>query len=381
MEIVNYSTPRNPLGDFLEMATPSIAKKVIRETLQVREDEQVLIQTWDHTLDLANALAFETYLAGAIPLVTLFTDELLLNYVTKVPQEYYSKQPKAFLSLLDKVDAQVQLFGPRDPKILKAAPGERMAKSFESAKPIMEKQHERKIRTALLPVGYLTPERAQTYGFDLASWRKNFDQSLDADMKKVSELGKKVGLKMQNAKNVHVTDDKGTDLTFSISDRPVLVRDGIIDQEDISKGNYSESLPSGTVAVAPVETSVQGTVVFDRAMAFMGKMVRGLKLTFQNGKLSSFDGKDNLDAFANLYKGATGDKDRIGLFSIGLNPNATYMGIFTDELVQGGVTIGIGSNKDIGGNNDTTFGYAQALTRTSVTVDGKPLVSEGKILI
>ena len=363
------------------MATASIAKKVIKETLQVREDEQVLIQTWDHTLDLSNALAFETYQAGAIPLVILSTDELYLNYVTNVPEEYYGKQPKAFLSLLDKVDAQVLLFGPRDPKILKAAPGERMAKSFESEKPIMEKIHDRKIRTALLPIGYITPERAQTYGFDLGSWRKNFDESLDADMKKMSELGKKVGLKMQNAKNVHVTDDKGTDLTFSISDRPVLVRDGIIDQEDISKGNYTESLPSGTVTIAPVETSAQGTVAFDRATAFMGKMVKGLRLIFQNGKLSSFDGKDNLDAFANMYKGATGDKDRIGLFSIGLNPNGTYMGINTDELVQGGVTIGIGYNKEIGGDNDTAFGYAQALTKATVKVDGKPLVSEGKILI
>src|SRR3989454_3539492 len=190
------------------MVNGSIAKKVINETLQVKEDEQVLIQTWDHTLELSNALAFETYQAGATPLVTLFTDELYLNYVTKVPEQYYGKRPEAFLSLLDKVDAQIYLFGPKDPKILKAAPGERMAKSFESAKPIMEKQHERKIRTALLPVGYLTPERAQTYGFDLASWRKNFDHSLDADMKKMSELGKNVGLKMQNAKNVHVTNDK-----------------------------------------------------------------------------------------------------------------------------------------------------------------------------
>ena len=363
------------------MATPSIAKKVIKETLQVREDEQVLINTWDHTLDLSNALALETYQAGAIPIVTLNTDELYLNYVTKVPEEYYSKQPKAYLSLLDNIDAQVFLFGPKDPKILKAASGDRMAKMFENDKPVMERIQKRRIRTAYLPVGYITSERAQNYGFDLANWRRNFDQALDADMTKVSELGKKVALRLQNAKKVEVTHGEGTNLTFTTTNRPVQVRDGIIDQEDISKGNYTESLPSGTVGVAPIETSAEGTVVFDQATALMGKILRGLRLVFQNGKLSTFDGKDNLDAFAGVYRAAKGDKDRIGSFTIGLNPNAKHMGINTDELVQGAVTIGIGSNKEIGGNNDATFGFAQTLTKATVKLDGKPLISEGKIQV
>jgi leucyl aminopeptidase (aminopeptidase T) len=362
------------------MTTPSIAKKVIKETLQVKEDEQVLIQTWTHTQDLSNALALETYQAGAIPVTVLNTDQLYLDYVTKVPEEYYTKHPKAYLSLLDNIDAQIFLFGPKDPKILKAAPGERMAKVFEADKPINEKLNERKIRTVLLPVGYITEERAKNYGFDLANWRKNFDQALEADMEKVSVLGKKVAQQLQNAKQVQVTDDQGTNLTFNLGNRPIHIRDGIIDEEDLSKGNYTESLPSGTVTVAPLETSAEGTVSFDRASALMGKMVRGLRLVFQNGRVTSFDGKDNLDAFAGMYRGASGDKDRIGSFTIGLNPNAKYMGLPNhDEIVQGAVSIGIGANKEIGGSNNTSFGYGQALTNATVRVDGKPLVSSGKI--
>ncbi len=363
------------------MATNSVAKKVIKDCLRVKEDEQVLIQTWAHTLDLSNALALETYQSGAIPVVTLMTDQLYLDYVTKVPEEYYAKRPKALLSLLNEVDASVVLFGPKDPKILKAAPGERMAKTFDADKPIMDKFQDRKIRTAYLPVGYITAERAENYGFELASWRRNFDQAVDADMMKVSELGKKLAQKLEKADKVEITHDKGTKLTFNIRDRPVFIRDGIIDEDDISKGNYTENLPSGAVVVAPVESSAEGEVVFDQAQAFMGKMVRGLRLIFQNGKLASFDGKDNVDAFAQLYHGATGDKDRIAFFSIGLNPNAKHMGIQGDELVQGAVTIGIGSNKDLGGKNDTSIGYAQTITKANVTVDGRPLLTAGKIEI
>jgi leucyl aminopeptidase (aminopeptidase T) len=382
MAILNYYAPRKGNWRFLTMATSSIAKKVIKETLQVKEDEQVLIQTWSHTQDLSNALALETYQAGATPIMLLSTDQLFLDYVTKVPEEYYVKHPRAMLSLIDNIDAQIFLFGPKDPKILKAASGERISKAFEADKPVMDKANQRKIRTAFLPVGYITEERAKNYGFDLANWRKNFDQALEADMEKVSVLGKKVAQQLQNAKQVQVSDDQGTSLTFSLGNRPVHIRDGILDQEDLSKGNYTESLPSGTVTVAPLETSAEGTVSFDRASALMGKMVRGLRLVFQKGRVTSFDGKDNLDAFSGMYMGASGEKGRIASFTIGLNPNAKYMGLPNhDELVLGGVSIAIGANKDIGGTNNTTFGYGQSLTNATVKVDGKPLVSNGKIQV
>ncbi len=357
-----------------------IARKVIRESLQVKEDEQVLIQTWDHTLDLSDSLSQEVYAAGAIPFVNLTTQNSFLNYFTTVPEKYYGKTPRAMLSLLDQIDAQVVLFGPKDPKVLTMASGERFAKSFESEKPVMEKLRERKIRTALLPVGYITHERALNYGFDLSKWRSNHDQAIDVDMQKMTALGRKLSSNLHNASKVHVSHSNGTDLTFAIRDRPVHVRDGIIDQDDISKGNLTESLPSGSVLVAPVESTAEGNVLFDTPQALMGKMLKGFTMSFRNGKLASFDAKENLDAFAGMYRGGTGDKDRLGWFSIGINPKAQTMGLISaDELALGNVTIGIGSNKDYGGVNDTTVGFAQTLSKATVEVDGRLLLREGKI--
>ena len=357
-----------------------IARKVVKECLQVKEDEQVLIQTWDHTLDLSDSLSQEVYEVGAIPFVNLTTQNSFLNYFTTLPEKYYGKTPRAMLSLLDQIDAQVVLFGPKDPKVLTMAPGERFSKSFESEKPVMEKLRERKIRTAYLPVGYITPERALNYGFDLSNWRSNNDQAIDVDMQKMKALGKNLSSKLHNASKVHVSHSNGTDLTFAIRDRPVHVRDGIIDQEDVSKGNFTESLPSGSVLVAPIESSAEGTVLFDTSQALMGKMLKGFTMSFRNGKLASFDAKENLNAFAGMYRGATGDKDRLGWFSIGINPKAQPIGLISiDELALGGVTIGIGSNKDYGGDNDTTVGYSQTLSKATVEVDGRPLLVEGKI--
>ena len=364
------------------MSNTPIARKVVKDCLQVKEDEQVLIQTWDHTLDISDSLSLEVLKAGAVPFVSLFTQGSFLDYVTKVPEKYYGKPQRALLSMLDEVDAQVVLYGPKDPKVLTMAPGERFSKAFDSGKPVMEKTRERKIRTANLPVGYITSERALNYGFDLSKWRSNHDRAIDVDMQKMKALGNRLSSALHNASKVHVSHSNGTNLTFAIQDRAVHVRDGIIDQEDVSRGDFSESLPSGNVLVAPVESSAEGTLIFDTPQALMGKMLKGLKMNFQNGRLKSFDAKENLDSFANMYRGASGDKDRLGSFSIGINPNAQFIGMIgADDLALGGVTIGIGGNKDFGGKNDTTFGYAQTLAKATVEIDGKPLLKEGKVQV
>jgi hypothetical protein len=64
---------------------------------------------------------------------------------------------------------------------------------------------------------------------------------------------------------------------------------------------------------------------------------------------------------------------------IGLNPRAELIGFFTDRIVQGTVSIGIGANKGIGGTNETQFGHEETLRKPTLTVDGYKLVDEGKI--
>ncbi len=344
----------------------------------MKEDEQVLVSTWNHTIDHANAIALEVQKSGGVPLVTLDTDEMFWNYLTKVPETYYGKPPRAFLSALDQIDASVWLGGPEDPSGFKKVSGAKLAKAFEVGKPIMEKYRERKIRSVSLPVGQTTPQRAKTYGFNLAKWRRITDNAMTVDHAKMSALGKKLSTKLEPASKIHITAKNGTDLSFSVSNRPVHVHDGIVDQDDVARGTYSESLPSGYVAVASIEDSADGTISFDMPMALRGKMVKGLKWKFESGRLTKTEAKANLDAFTDFHAGSTGDKDSIGWFAVGINPKAEFIGYYTDQLVMGGVSVGVGSNKELGGNNDTTFSHFQTLSNATVEVDGKTILAEGK---
>jgi len=43
------------------------------------------------------------------------------------------------------------------------------------------------------------------------------------------------------------------------------------------------------------------------------------------------------------------------------NPRAELVGIFTDRVVQGTASIGIGGNEGIGGTNETQLGHEETL--------------------
>jgi hypothetical protein len=80
------------------------------------------------------------------------------------------------------------------------------------------------------------------------------------------------------------------------------------------------------------------------------------------------------------YEKATGEKDRIAVIGVGVNPKAK-IGFLQDGLASGVITVGIGGNDDIGGANKTDFYFAGALTKATLTVDGNVIVEKGKLRV
>ncbi len=124
-------------------STKQIATRLVNECLRVQPNEQVVIASWDHTLEYANALALEVEHAGGISTSTLMGNDFYWAYLKEVPEEQYTRRQKGFLSLLDQTDAMIQLGGPKDPSIYPTVAGERTGKMFEGQKAIGDKFLER----------------------------------------------------------------------------------------------------------------------------------------------------------------------------------------------------------------------------------------------
>jgi aminopeptidase len=356
-----------------------IAKRIVNECLRVQPDEQVIVFAWDHVLDYSSAIAQEVEHAGGVSTTILQFNDFYWAYLKDVPESQYERRQKGILSMLDQTDAAVALGGPRDPSLFPTVPDERMGKFLEGQKPMTDKFLEGKTRVLNLPIGLVTAERAKTYGFNYETWQRITTNSLDVDHAKISSLGTQIESKLRKATNVRITAPNGTDLRLKLKNRPVHIHDGIIDEADIEKGTRFEGLPAGAVELAPDETSVEGKVLFDQPTALAGKMLSGLQLEFENGHLTSYTAQSNLDTFKGQYEKMTGDKDRLGNIVIGLNPRAELIGFFSDRVVQGTVSIGIGANQGIGGTNETQFGHEETLKKPTLTVDGITLISNGKI--
>src|SRR3989449_633762 len=195
----------------------------------------------------------------------------------------------------------------------------------------------------------VTPQRARKYGVNFAKWKRIINASLGADLKPIAAHGRLVSKKLGGASDVQISGE-GTDLSVSLRGREAILEDGIVDANDIARGHLQSSLPSGFVDIAPLETTGDGDVTFP-STPLWGKMIRNLRFTFSGGRLVDYKADKNVEAFANYFKASSGEKDRIGSLTIGLNPRASYLGGFVDHFVAGAVTIGLGGNQDIGGGH------------------------------
>jgi leucyl aminopeptidase (aminopeptidase T) len=340
----------------------------------------VSIFAWCHTLDLAEALALECRRAGAETHLEVGTDELFYQTVLNLPLEYLREADTFGLALLDVTTANIFIQGPEDPDRLKQISPERMNALAEADKPYYEKFMEKKIRSAQVNLGYVTRQRARTYGFDYEAWRENIHAAMDVKYEEMQNLGKTIGNMLEKAAEAHITTAKGTDLTLALEGRAAHVYDGVIDDDDIEKGALFASLPAGYVAIAPKETSANGTYISNVPEPEAGVLVRDVALNFKNGRLTSFDCAKDCGTLKETWKRARGDKDQAGSLMIGLNPKAG-IGFLSNQIVLGTITIGLGDNRDLGGKMESNFAFHCTVTEPTLELDGKTVIKRGKLTI
>jgi hypothetical protein len=99
--------------------------------------------------------------------------------------------------------------------------------------------------------------------------------------------------------------------------------------------------------------------------------------------MTSWSASSGLDAVKAFYdKGGTG-RDAFTYFDIGINPAIQRVaGSAMWTYAQAGmVSMGIGGDTFFGGNNTSPFGFASYVLNATVTVDDKPIVKNGTLVI
>jgi aminopeptidase len=354
------------------------AKQIVAESMRISKGESVYIWAVREALDLAEAIAIECDIVGAKPLINAYSDGYMKRALTKAREEYVEATPKHMLSAFESTDVYIGLGRPA----LAEVPVSKIGAWRRSRKPISDKLDEKKIRW--LGVTYPTPGRARESGISLKKFSDIVFSSLDIDYKKLVEKGRNIVDRVSDSENVIVTSDKGTDLEFQVKNRKWIIDDGVISQEDIELGDVGLNLPCGEVFVCPLEETAEGTILFDVPTNYWGHKITDLRLQFKNGRIVNYDAKTGKKEFADTLAAATGDKDKIAEFAIGLNPKAQFINdSLVDEKVLGTIHIAIGDNKGpaYGGKNSSSIHWDLIMTHPTVEIGGKTIMENGKLKV
>jgi aminopeptidase len=361
-----------------------VAENVVAQSAGVGEGDLVLLFGRDQDLPLLEDLAVEVRKRGGSPLVSVGSVGIGRRMYDEVPAKYDAQTPGMMSKLAGIVDVVI-LTESEEGRTYKGVPPERIAARGKAAAPIGELMRKRGVRTIALGNGlYPSAERAEQFGVSRDELADMMFGGLETDYKQLQAAGQQVRQVLAGGKELRITNPNGTDLRVGIAGRPVTVNDGVISPEDRQKGGAATSvwLPAGEVYLVPVPGTGNGTMIADQFF-YQGESIRKLRLEFKNGKLTSMTAEEGIEPLQAVYNAAGAGKDLLGVIDIGINsgiqsPDDSPVHVWAKA---GTVTVSVGDNTWAGGDNRVAFGFAAYSPGSSLTVDGKPLVQDGRLVV
>jgi len=176
---------------------------------------------------------------------------------------------------------------------------------------------------------------------------------------------------LDRGRQVLLTSKGGTSLAFSIAERVAHGRKASV----FDQPGYWGNIPCGEAFIAPVEDSVNGTLVIDASIAGIGLVDRNTTFRIEKGKVVDIIGGSAARRFEVLLDDSS--KRQVAEFGIGTNDKAEITGTtLEDEKVLGTCHIAFGNNKFFGGTNEVDFHMDCVMRAPTVVVDGQIIMGE-----
>lgn len=162
---------------------------------------------------------------------------------------------------------------------------------------------------------------------------------LDVDYDAMIRNSEMIAKLWEETDTCRVTSPQGTDISFKHTSRPGIVGDGAL-----SKDGEVDFFPGAQVSIAPVEETINGTIVIDASDSVQGVVVNPYSFTLENGVVTAVEGGKEAAVMRN-WLATRNDPTIYKLchFSIGLNKEAGISGnMIEDERMLAAVDFGFG---------------------------------------
>ena len=200
---------------------------------------------------------------------------------------------------------------------------------------------------------------------------------LAADYEQIAEVTHRITALLTAGRVAELSCPHGTALTLPLDGITAIASTGLI-REPGQGGN----LPSGEAYLMPREGGAQGVLYIDGSMADVGVITgEPLRIVIRDGlatELSGGAGAERLQAALDRHGPRARNVAELG---VGTNDRARITGhVLEDEKVAGTVHVALGNNVGMGGTVDVPIHLDGVLRRPTLTIDGRTVVSEGKLV-
>src|SRR6266568_2950099 len=272
----------------------ALAKQILDGCLSINPGQCVWINSWEHTLELASDLAWESRKRSCDVLLTVQPEDLWLRSMIEAPLELVDNLPTHFAAALEETDIYIYTLGPRKPipwdkipakrrKLVSVWLDTRYDKS-RFAEQWARVARKRKVKMLAIEATLATPERAMAAGLEYEEWKRVMFEGCMADPQEMASHSESLASVMSGDGDVRVTTPFGTDLRFRLDKRPVDYSNGLATEEKAERGEVA-FLPAGGVEVSAAEDSAEGRIIYDATIRAEKGLVQSLSLQIARGRI------------------------------------------------------------------------------------------------
>ncbi len=348
-----------------------LADLLVHRSAAVHPGERVMISMREtHTLPLVRAVYEACIQAGAQVQVQFLSDYLDHSLMAFGTPEQVQHVPEIEAYGMEWADVYFGLRGAHNLYEFAAIPDETLAQ-YRQAMGVISDLRWKKTRWVIVRVP--NEDMAQQAETDVETLMDMFFNACLRDRSAETEHWLKVAQVLNQGSLLRLVAHH-TDLSFSLEGRTWKVSDG------------GRNVPGGEILTSPMESTVNGYIGFELPGVLGGRLVEGIRLEWQNGKLMEATATHNEEFLKRVIATDVG-ASRIGEFAIGTNyeVNRFCKDIFYDEKIGGTVHIALGrAYPEVGGTNQSAIHWdliKDTRQEGSIYLDGRLIFQNGKILL
>jgi len=352
----------------MDPRTKKLAETIVKYSVFVRHDENVVIAGSTEAEFFIKALYEEVIKAGGHPILRLTLPGLTQHFYKHAQKHQIEKFPDEFEYVVKNSQKYISIDTRSNTRELTNCDSSKIAARSKVTHPIREHVANSKPLMHRVTVGFPCQALAQEAEMSLVEYEDFVFGACLQDWKKLGNKMDKILNKFKKGSEVWLIG-AGVDLKMKVHGEKAAADKG------------KENMPGGEVFMAPERESLNGWIKFDFPSVRDGKEVSDIELVFKNGRVVEARASKNQDFLHKMLK-IDKNAEFVGELGIGCNPkiNKYTNNLLFDEKIGGTIHLALGAAyKENGGGNDSALHWdiVKSMKKAKILVDGKVIQANG----